>query len=189
VPGLVLILFFLIGCVQPSFQVQGPAQGVALKAPLASEVLMEVDDAGVKWGSGKVGDVLKTALVKNRTFGQVYYPIYPTRAIPNKLQIVARGDMEAESGAMGKAVVTGLLLFLPVGVLQYRETYSVTADVFVIRDSRKYGPLVVESKVSADHTLFEGPETYAAQVQRMALDDLAGRIASAVAEHPEWFGE
>src|SRR5438445_6099036 len=121
VPGLVLILFFLIGCVQPSFQVQGPAQGVALKAPLASEVLMEVDDAGVKWGSGKVGDVLKTALVKNRTFGQVYYPIYPTRAIPNKLQIVARGDMEAESGAMGKAIVTGLLLFLPVGVLQYRE--------------------------------------------------------------------
>jgi hypothetical protein len=174
--------------VQNSFQVQGAAQTATLKSPLAPEVLMEVDDVAVKWGSGKVGDALKTALVRNSTFSQVYFPIYPSRPIANKLEIVARGDTETDAGAgFAKSVVTGLLIFLPVGVLQYRDVFIITADVSVLSEGRKFGPVTVESKVAANHTLFNGPETYALQAQRMVLEDLAQRISTALAEHPEWF--
>src|SRR2546428_5005836 len=69
---------FLSGCAENSFQVRDPVQERALSSPLASEVLLEVDDASVKWGSGKVGPALKTALVKRQIFGQVHFPIYPT---------------------------------------------------------------------------------------------------------------
>ena len=186
---LLLLVAALGGCVQNSFQVQGAAQTAALRSPLAPEVLMEVDDIAVKWGSGKVGDALKTALVRNGTFSQVHFPIFPSRAIANKLQIVAKGDMETADvgGSLGKSVVTGLLVFLPVGVLQYRDVFTITADVSVLREGRKFGPVIVESKVAADHTLFNGPETYALQAQRMALEDLANRISTVLAEHPEWF--
>ncbi len=176
------------GCVQNSFQVQDAAQTVALKSPLAPEVLMEVDDVAVQWGTGKVGDALKTALVRNGSFNQVHFPIYPSRAVTNKLQIVARGRIESDSGgAFGKSFVTGLLLLAPVGVLQYREVFTVTADVSVIGEGRKFGPITVESTLAADHTMFNGPETYALQAQRMVLEDLANRISASLAEHPEWF--
>ena len=186
--ALLLLVAALGGCVQNSFQVQGAAQTAALKSPLVPEVLMEVDDVAVKWGSGKVGDALKTALVRNGTFSQVHFPIYPSRAIANKLQIIAKGDIETDAGgAVGKSFATGLLLFLPVGVLQYREVFTITADVSVLGERSKFGPVTVESKVAADHTMFNGPETYALQAQRMALEDLANRISAALAEHPEWF--
>ena len=150
---------------------------------------MEVDDAAVKWGSGKVGDALKTALVRNGTFSQVHFPIFPSRAIANKIQITAKGDIATDDvgGSVGKSVVTGLLMFLPVGVLQYRNVFTITADVSVLAEGRKFGPVTVESRVAADHTLFNGPETYALQAQRMALEDLANRISTVLAEHPEWF--
>jgi hypothetical protein len=154
------------------------------------EVLLEVDDSGVKWGAGKVGDALMTALVNNRTFSQVHHPIYPTHRVPLKLQVVARGDIETDAGeGMAKSFITGLLLFLPAGVLQYRETFTITAEVSVLGEGRKFGPLIVESKVAVDHTLFAGPESYAAHAERLALENLGARISAALAEHPDWFSQ
>lgn len=183
-----LLAALLSGCAQNTFQVQDPAQTHGLTSPLAQEILLEVDDSGVKWGAGKVGAALATALVNNRTFSQVHYPIYPTRMVPLKLRVVARGDIETDAGeGMAKSFVTGFLLFLPVGVLQYRDTFTITAEVTVVREGRKFGPLIVESRVATDHTLFAGPDSYAAQAERLALDNLAARISAALAEHPEWF--
>jgi hypothetical protein len=176
------------GCVQNTFQVQDPARADKLAAPLASEIVLEVDDAGVTWGAGKVGDVLKDGLVKNGTFGQVHYPIYPRHAVSIKLHVVARGEVETDAAAgMTKSFVTGFLFFLPAGVLQYRDTFKVTADVSVVRDGRKLGPLFLESKAHADHTLFSGPESYAAQGGKLALEDLAGRLAATLSENRAWF--
>jgi hypothetical protein len=185
-----LLAALLNGCVQNTFQVQDPARFQGLTSPLGREVLLEVDDSGVKWGAGKVGDALKAALVSNRTFGQVYYPIYPTRMVPLKLRVVAQGDIETDAGeGMAKSFITGFLLFLPVGVLQYRETFTITAEVSVLGEGRKLGPLMVESRVAVDHTLFAGPESYAAQAERLALDNLATRISAALAKHPNWFSQ
>ncbi|MBI4534992.1 MAG: hypothetical protein HY708_01850 [Ignavibacteriae bacterium] len=178
----------LEGCAQNTFQIQGGAQAVTLKSPLAAEVLLEVDDVAVAWGPGKVGDALKTALVRSGAFTQVHFPIHPSRAVSNKLQIVAKGNIETDAGAaVGKSIATGLLLFLPVGVLQYRDVFAISAAVSVFSEDRKFEPVTVESKVAADHSLFSGPETYALQAQRMVLEELANRIVAALAKHPEWF--
>ncbi len=183
-----LLAALLSGCAQNTFQVQDPAQTHGLTSPLAREMLLEVDDSAVKWGAGKVGAALATALANNRTFSQVHYPIYPRHVVPLKLRVVARGDIETDaSEGMAKSFITGFLLFLPVGVLQYRETFTITAEVSVLGEGRKFGPLIVESRVAADHTLFAGPESYAAQAERLVLEDLAGRISGELALHPEWF--
>ncbi len=187
--AVLLFITALSACAQNSFQLQGGAPAIDLKSPLAAEVLMEVDDVAVTWGTGRVGDALKSALVRNGTFGQIHFPIYPARAVANKLRIVARGNIETDAGgAVGKSVATGLLMFLPVGVLQYRDVFAISAEISLLGEGGKSGPVTVESKVAADHTMFNGPETYALQAQRMLLDDLAGRISTALADHPEWFG-
>lgn len=188
--SVLLLLSALNGCAQNSFQVQDAVQTGALNTPLAPEVLMEVDDVAVMWGAGKVGDALKTTLVRNGSFSQVHFPIFPAREIANKLQITAKGGVETDAAsAAGKSFATGLFLFLPVGVIQYRDVFTITAEVAVFTKGRKFGPLTIESKVAADHTMFNGPETYALQAQRMLLEDLAGRISAALADHREWFSE
>ena len=188
--ALICSMWLLPGCVSDSFQVIEPLSASQASVPLAPEVLLEVDDAGVKWGSGKVGDVLKSTWVHNRTFGEVHYPIYPTRTIPLKLRVVASGTIRADEG-LGtiKAIVTGLLLLLPVGVIQYEDTFSISAMVSLIRDDRSYGPLAVQSAVQVDHILFSNPDSYAARATDLVLDHLASRISILLRQHPEWFSE
>lgn len=193
-PALKLASFLLTclmsGCVQNSFEIRHPAQPRQLKSPLAAEVLLDMDDSGLSWGAGKVGNALKTALVNNRAFGQVHYPIYPVTPVPIKLQVVARGGIvDDPGGGVAKSFVTGFLLFLPAGVIQYRDTFTVNAEVWVHREGRKFGPLVVESRVAAHHTLFAGPDSYNTQAGQLALEDLGARLAAALAEHPEWFSQ
>jgi len=179
---------FLAACVSNSFSVRDSVQSRESTSLLASEVILEVEDSGVKWGAGEVGNALKTALVKNCTFGQVHYPIYPTHPVPITLLVSARGDIETDGGeGFAKSFVTGFLFFLPVGVLQYRDTFTISAEVSVLRGGRKFGPLTVESRVAADHTLFSGPESYAARAEQLAIEDLAARLSDALSQHPDWF--
>jgi|CXWL01.1.fsa_nt_gi hypothetical protein len=188
--ALICSVWLLPGCVSDSFQVIEPLSASQASVPLAPEVLLEVDDAGVKWGRGKVGDVLKSTWVHNRTFGEVHYPIYPTRTIPLKLRVVASGTIRADEG-LGtiKAIVTGLLLLLPVGVIQYKDTFSINAMVSLIRNDRSYGPLAVQSAVQVDHILFSNPDSYTARATDLVLDHLASRISILLRRHPEWFSE
>lgn len=188
--ALICSVCLLPGCVSDSFQVIEPLSASQASVHLAPEVLLEVDDAGVKWGSGKVGDALKSGLVRNRIFGEVHYPIYPTRKIPLKLRVVASGSIRTDKG-LGtiKAIVTGLLFFLPVGVIQYEDTFSISAMVSLIRDDRSYGPLAVQSVVQVDHILFSNPDSYTARATDLVSDHLASRISVLLRQHPEWFSE
>lgn len=192
--GLILLalssIAFVAGCAENSFQVRDPAQERALSSPLASEVLLEIDDASVKWGAGKVGAALKTALVKRQIFGQVHFPIYPTHVVPVKLRVEARGQIESESRAgFIKAIFTGLLMFLPVGVIQYQDTFTINAEVAVVRNDRSLGSFRSQSAVDADHILFATPESYSARAAELALDDLANRISEALSQRREWFSQ
>lgn len=178
------------GCVSDSFQVREPLVGAPPTVTFAPEVLLEVDDAGVKWGSGKVGDALRTAWLRNQVFRQVHYPIYPSHKVPVKLRVVASGNIESEAApGMIKAFFTGLLLFLPVGVIQYEDIFSISALVSVHRDDRSFGPLNVNSSVEADHILFANPESYAKRASDLVLEDFANRISRALSQHPEWFSQ
>lgn len=179
----------LSGCVSNSFTVQNPAPPRAARSLLlAPEVLLEVNDGGVIWGAGKIGEGLKTALVKNRTFGEVHFPIYPTRPVPIKLHVLAHGEIKTDAGdGAAKSIITGLFLFLPAGVLQYKDTFTINAEVSVFREDRKLGTLTVESQVAADHHMFAGADSYATQAGQMAIEDFAARLSSAMAGHPAWF--
>jgi hypothetical protein len=180
--------WLMSGCLADSFRVIDPLPAVQAGEVVGEEVLLEVDDAGVKWGSGKVGDGLKAALVKNRTFGEVHYPIYPTHKVPLKLRVVLNGNIRADEGSgIMKAAVTGLFLFLPVGILQYEDIFSLDAMVSLSRDSRSYGPVAVQSAVEVDHILFSDPNSYTTQASDLALDHLAGRISILLRQHLEWF--
>lgn len=178
----------LSGCLSDTFEVRQPLPESHSIVTLAPEVLLEVDDTGVKWGSGRVGEVLSAVLVKNQTFHQVHYPIYPSHRVPFKLKVVATGGIESETGlGMVKAFVTGFLFFLPVGVIQYEDTFSITAAVSVADERQSYEPLTVQSSVAANHTLFSSPEPYARRASALALEEFSNRVSVALTKHPEWF--
>lgn len=180
--------FMLSGCLSDSFEVRQPLTESLPAVTLASEVLLEVDDTTVKWGSGRVGEALSTVLVKNQTFRQVHYPIYPPHKVPLKLKVVASGGIASEKGlGMIKAFVTGLLFFLPAGVIQYEDTFSITGSVSLIVDGQSYGPLTIHSSVEANHILFASPEPYARRASALALEDFANRVSHVLGQHPEWF--
>jgi len=178
----------LSGCLSDSFEIKQPLADSHVGITLAPEVLLEVDDTAVKWGSGKVGEALSTVLVKNHTFRLAHYPIYPTHKVPLKIKVIAKGDIASEKGlGFVKAFVTGLLFFIPSGVIQYEDTFSIIGSVSVIRDTQSYGPLTVEASVAANHILFSSPESYARQASALALEDFANRVSLALNRHPEWF--
>ncbi len=180
----------LPGCLSDSFEVKQPLTESLPAVMLAPEILLEVDDTAVKWGSGKVGEALSAVLVKNQTFRQVHYPIYPSHKVPLKLKVVASGGIASEKGlGMVKAVVTGLLFFLPAGVIQYEDTFSITGSVSLVGDRQSYGPLTIQSSVEANHILFASPEPYARRASALALEDFANRVSLALSEHPEWFSQ
>jgi hypothetical protein len=175
--ALLCVGLLLPGCLSDSFEVKQPLTESLPAVTLASEVLLEVDDTALKWGSGKVGEALSAALVKNQTFRQVHYPIYPSHKVPLKLKVVASGGIASEKGlGMVKAVVTGLLFFLPVGVIQYEDTFSLTGSVSLVGDRHSYGPLTIQSAVEANHNLFASPEPYARRASALALEDFANRV-------------
>ena len=188
--ALLYIGLVLPGCLSDSFEVKQPLPEPLPAVTLAAEVLLEVDDTAVKWGSGKVGEAVIAVLVKNQAFRQVHYPIYPSHKVPLKLRVVASGGIGSEKGlGMVKAFVTGLLLFLPAGVIQYEDTFSITGSVSIVGDRQSYGPLTIQSSVGANHILFESPEPYARRASALALEDFANRVSFALGQHPEWFSQ
>jgi hypothetical protein len=184
-------VWLLSGCLADSFRVIDPSPVVQANEVVADEVLLEVDEVGVLWGGGQVGKGLKAALLKKRTFERVHYPIYPSHNVPLKLRVVVDGSIRTDIGSAitgtFKAVVTGLLLFLPVGILQYEDTVSVAAMVSVSRDGRTYGPVAVQSAVEVDHILFSDPTSYVTKAAQLLIDQLAARISVLLHRHPEWF--
>lgn len=188
--ALFCIGLLLPGCLSDSFEVKHPLIESEPSVTLALEVLLEVDDTAVKWGSGRVGEVLSAALVRNQAFRQVHYPIYPNHKVPLKLKVVASGGITSEKGlGIVKAFVTGLLLFLPAGVIQYEDTFFLTGSVSFVRDSQSYGPLTVQSSVEVNHILFASPEPYARRASALALEDFASRVSLALTQHSEWFSQ
>lgn len=185
---LLCVNLFISGCLSDSFEIRQPLTSSFPGPALASEILLEVEDTSVKWGSGKVGEALSMGLVKNRIAQQAYYPIYPAHHVPIKVKVVARGDIHSEKGlGMVKAFITGFLLFLPSGIIQYEDTFSISGSVSVIRGTQSYGPLTVEASVAANHILFSSPEPYARRASALALEDFASRTSLALSRHPEWF--
>ncbi|TKS60166.1 MAG: hypothetical protein EWM72_01593 [Nitrospira sp.] len=137
-----------------------------------------------------MGEALSAVLVKNQTFRQVHYPIYPTHKVPLTLKVVASGSIASEEGhGIGKAFITGLLFFLPAGVIQYEDTFSITGSVSLVGDRQSYGPLTIQSSVAANHILFSNPEQYARRASALALEDFANRVSLVLSQHPEWFSQ
>ena len=83
--------------------------------------------------------------------------------------------------------MTGFLLFLPSGVIQYEDTFSIVGSVSDSHHTQSYGPVTVEASVAANHILFSSPESYVRLGSALALDDFANRVSLALNRHPEWF--
>jgi hypothetical protein len=114
--------------------------------------------------------------------------ISPVHQVPIKIKVVARGDIHAEKDlGMVKAFITGFLLFLPSGIIQYEDTFFLSGSVSVVRDTQNYGPFTVEASVAVNHVLFSIPEPYARRASALVLEDFANRTLLALNRHPEWF--
>ncbi len=143
---------------------------------VADRVVLSVND-GVPWGGGRLGDIVKDALMVNGTFTEVYYPVEPRNPPDLRLTIDARGSVDEEIGeGILKSVFIGLLLFLPVGLIRFDKTFDLDADVVLTRKGKEERRFTVKTKTGVSHTMFTGGDEYEPSARQAAFRDLGMRI-------------
>lgn len=182
----VIQVCLLSGC-GASSQVRDAIERPSKASPLAHEIRLEIDESSLKWGDCQLGTILKERLVENKTFTKVHYPIYPPHTDPLKLKVVAHGNKDEDSTGFLKAFFTGLLLFLPVGIIQYEDNFTVSVDMWVNKKERVLGPVKISSVVEVRHTLFSKAERYTPDARAKGFADLANRIITELRNQEDWF--
>ena len=181
------VLTLLLASCGISYNIHDPTSSLHPIAPLAKEIVLQVDDTGLRWGTGQVGEVVKNHLINNEVFEKVNYPIFPRYKGPIKIQILAQGDIDEDGIGVLKAILTGLLFLLPVGIIQYEDTFVIEADIKVTQEGRVVGSFKIKSEVDANHTLFSRAHQYTVGAQKLVLEEFAKRISVELNHHPEWF--
>jgi len=152
---------------------------------VAERALLKVSGAAIAWGSSGLGETVRDVLVASGTFREVYYPIEPRNPPSLTLAMTARGTVE-ESEAIGtlKAVVIGLFLFLPVGLIRFDKTFHLDTDV-VLRDrDRELGRFQISSDTEISFTMFSTMEDYEPAARKAAFKDLGEHIAAQLSTLP-----
>lgn len=132
-----------------------------------------------------MGETVRDALVAAGTFHEIYYPIEPRNPPSLGLGITAQGTVEENEGVGAlKAVVIGLFLFLPVGLIRFDKTLHLDADV-VLRDrDRKITRFQVSNDTEISFTMFSTMEDYEPAARAAAFKDLGEQIAARLSAMP-----
>lgn len=174
----VVLVLSQIGC---GWKITPPSrpQGAAREGKIADAVVLQVNDAGVLWGGGACGEVVRERWLQQGVFSEVHYPVEPRNPPPLRLMIQATGNLDEEVG-LGtlKAVVIGLLLFLPVGLIRFNKDFILDATVTVTGAGGEPRRFAVHSATTVSHTMFSDSTGYEAEARRVAFADLADQVAA-----------
>lgn len=163
-----------------------PPPGKALPAtsgPIAEAVVLDVNDGGVVWGKGELGEAVKASLLEKRAFGRVYYPIVPRNPPSYKLIIQAGGNIEEEVGlGIAKSIIVGALFFLPVGVIRFNRYFVLDAQVTYSADGKDVRHFSTRARTEVSHTMFSDTDEYEPAGRKAAFSHLADEIVRVLAE-------
>src|SRR5262249_27208859 len=99
----VLLALVSSGCWRLVPRTQEGAATPAL-APVAPEVILRVNEAGVAWGNGDLGAEIQQALLTAALFRRVHYPVEPANPPELAIEVQALGRYE-EAEAWGVVAI------------------------------------------------------------------------------------
>ncbi|MEY3761209.1 MAG: hypothetical protein RIR39_2700, partial [Pseudomonadota bacterium] len=79
-----------------------------------------------------------------------------------------------------KSIVIGLLLFIPVGLIQFNRDFVLDADVTVEKNEEQLHHFKVQSRTGLSHTMFSDANQYEPVARKAAFTDLADKIIKAL---------
>ena len=152
---------------------------------IADQLFLKVNDSGVFWGGGKLGETVRDALTETGAFKEVFYPVEPRNPPVLRLTIDAKGDVDEEKG-LGtlKAFFIGALFFLPVGIIRFNKDFNLEADVSLFKQNKEIHTFKVKSSTEISHTMFSHANEYESEVRGIAFKDLGNKIAVELSKVP-----
>jgi hypothetical protein len=179
-----ILIFSLLGC---GWKVTPPPGYDSNKREnrIADQVFLKVNDSGVFWGGGKLGETVRDTLVENGSFKEVYFPVEPRNPPPLRLMIDAKGNVDEEKG-LGtlKAIFIGALFFLPVGIVRFNKDFNLEADVSLYKQNKELHTFKIKSSTEISHTMFSQATQYEPEARRIAFKDLGNKIAAELGKVP-----
>lgn len=177
-PLVVLLAVTMAGCgwtVTPPSRPEGPAP----PGRISDRVVLKLNEAGVVWGGGQLGDFTRSALIASGAFGEVYYPIEPPNPPPLRLSIDARGNVDEEIGlGIVKSVIIGALFFLPVGIIRFNKDFKLDAQVVLLEAGQEVQRYRVTGATRVAHTMFSDAAEYEPAARQAAATYLAAAIVA-----------
>lgn len=154
-------------------------EGPGTPRRVADRVVLQMNEGGVVWGGGRMGELTRNALIASGAFSEVYYPIEPRTPPPLRLAIDARGNVDEEVGfGMVKAVIIGALLFIPVGLIRFNKDFTLDAQVVLLNGGQEVQRFQVSGATRIAHTMFSDTDSYETAGREAAAAYLAEAIAA-----------
>mgnify|MGYP000924420614 CR=1 FL=1 len=174
----IALIFSLVGCgwkvTPPNFE-----QKALDPSPLAEAAVLTVNDVGIIWGNGELGEIVRKTLMERRTFKEVYYPVEPRNPPDYRILVTANGSIEEEVGfGIVKSIFIGMLFFIPVGIIRFNKDFLLDADVTVIKQNQELLHFTIKTETEVSHTMFSHANQYEPVARQKAFEDLALRVIS-----------
>jgi len=140
-------------------------------------VVLDVNDGGVIWGRGELGETVKQTLLEKGAFRQIHYPIVPRDPPANRLSIQANGVIEEEVGlGIVKSIIVGALFFIPVGIIRFNRDFVLDASVSYSENGKAARNFKVHTKTEISHTMFSQTDQYEPAARKAAFSHLGESI-------------
>lgn len=174
----IALIFSLVGC---GWKVTPPIldQQVLNQSPISEAAVLTVNDGGIIWGNGELGEIVRKTLIERGAFNEVYYPVEPRNPPDYRLRITASGNIDEEIGfGIVKSIFIGMLFFIPVGIIRFNKDFVLDADVTVIKQNQELLHFAIKTETEVSHTMFSHANQYEPVARQKAFEDLALRIIS-----------
>ena len=144
---------------------------------IADATVLTVNDGGVIWGRGELGEIVQKTLINRGAFKDIYYPVEPRNPPDYRLIITASGNIEEEIGlGIVKSIFIGMLFFIPVGIIRFHRDFVLDADVTLLKQGHELRHFNSKTETGVSHTMFSDANHYEPEARQKAFEDLALRI-------------
>jgi hypothetical protein len=157
---------------------------VAPPAAAAEALVLRVDEGGLVWGDGHLGDEVRRVLLASGHFDAVHYPLVPPDPPTLQLDLSVEGGMRENPWNLFAGVLTAYTAFLASAFMPFYADFELHGEGVLSRDGRELRRFPLDLRTHVTHALFAGPERFQPDVRARAYTAAAQRVLSELARPP-----
>jgi len=140
--------------------------------------VLEVDETGVPWSDGRMGELTRQSLIELGSFREILYADEPLKPLSLRLAITAVGSVSENSAAStGKKIFIAVLALLPVGVVTFEKDFSVEARATFSRNGEILQQIDLVASARLNYTLLYDRGTAERTLREVMFQHIAAQLA------------